>query len=55
VKPLPLRPRRGATTLQGHPQAIFRRALNRGNLLVAEATVKELPWISLADALDLRC
>jgi cephalosporin hydroxylase len=30
VKPLPLRARRGATTSQGHPQAIFGRALNHG-------------------------
>ena len=32
------RPRRGeGSTSQGHPRTIFRRALERGNLLVAEA------------------
>jgi hypothetical protein len=50
----PLRPRRGgASTSQGHPLAIFRRAIERGNLLVAEATANELPPLNLTDALDL--
>jgi hypothetical protein len=31
----------------------LRRALERGNLLVAEATAKELPRVSLTDALEL--
>ena len=43
----------GTTTSQGHPYTVFRRALERGDLLVAEATAKELPRISLADALEL--
>jgi hypothetical protein len=39
-------------TSQGHPYTIFRRALGRGNLMGAEATVKELPLgLGLADAL----
>jgi hypothetical protein len=33
--------------------AIFRRALQRGNLTVAEAVSKELPPLDLADALEL--
>jgi hypothetical protein len=32
---------------------VFRRALERGNLLVAEATAKEIGRISLAEALEL--
>jgi hypothetical protein len=35
------------------PYTIFRRALGRGNLMGAEATAKELPWLGLADALEL--
>jgi hypothetical protein len=46
--------RRGASsTSQGHPYTIFRRALERGNLMAAEATAKELPRLGLADALEL--
>jgi hypothetical protein len=40
-------------TSQGHPSVIFRRALERGNLPLAEATARELRQISLADALEL--
>src|SRR5690348_5684292 len=37
----PSRPRRGAaSTSQGHPYTIFRRALERGNLLVAVVTAR---------------
>jgi len=37
-------PRRGTEpiTAQGHPRAIFRRALERGNLLVAETTLRAI-------------
>jgi hypothetical protein len=35
------------------PHTIFRRALERGNLPAAEAATRELPRVSLADALDL--
>jgi hypothetical protein len=42
-----------ASTSQGHPYTIFRRALERGNLPVAEATAKDLPPLSLEDALEL--
>lgn len=48
------RPRRGgASTSQGRPYGIFKKALQRGNLLAAEAAAKELPTISLGDALEL--
>jgi hypothetical protein len=40
-------------TSQGRPYSIFRRVLERGNLLVAEATAKELPPLNLTDALEL--
>jgi len=49
-----LGPRGGGTsTSQGRPYSIFRRALQHGNLLVAEATAKELPPLNLTDALEL--
>jgi hypothetical protein len=40
-------------TSQGHPYTVFGRALEHGKLLVAEATAKELPPLSLTDALEL--
>jgi hypothetical protein len=40
-------------TSQGHPRTVFHRALEHGNLLVAEATAKEVGRISLAEALEL--
>jgi hypothetical protein len=51
----PFRPRRGVVSLtsQGHPRTIFRRALQHGNLLVAEATAREVGLVSLAEALEL--
>jgi hypothetical protein len=50
----PSRPRGGgASTSQGHPYAIFRRALERGNLPAAEAAAREIPRVSLDDALEL--
>ena len=42
-------------TAQGHPRAIFRRAIERRNLLIAEATARELGALDLAEALDLVC
>jgi len=40
----PSRPREGgASTSQGHPRTIFRRALERGNLVLAEVTAREIP------------
>jgi hypothetical protein len=40
-------------TSQGHPRAIFRRALQHRNLLVAETTARELGRLDLSEALDL--
>jgi hypothetical protein len=40
-------------TAEGHPRAIFNRAIERGNLAVAEVTVREIGRISLAEALEL--
>jgi hypothetical protein len=40
-------------TAQGHPRTIFRRAIEHGNLTVAEATVREIGVVSLAEALAL--
>jgi hypothetical protein len=40
-------------TAQGHPQAIFQRAIARGSLLIAEATARELGRITLEDSLAL--
>jgi hypothetical protein len=39
-------------TAQGHPRAIFRRAVERGNVVVAEATAREI-GLSLEEALQL--
>ena len=41
-------------TAQGHPRAIFERAIERGNLLVAETTLRaEIPKPTLTDLLEL--
>ncbi len=40
-------------TAQGHPRAIFNRAIERGNLLVAETTLRELGRPSLVELLEL--
>jgi hypothetical protein len=48
------RPRGGAaSTSQGHARTVFRRALQHDNLVVAEATAKEIGRISLVEALEL--
>jgi hypothetical protein len=39
-------------TARGHPRTIFRRAIERGNVLVAEATAREI-GLSLEEALQL--
>jgi len=50
----PLRPRRGAaSTSQGRPHSIFKRALQRRNVVAALAAARELPQLSLDDALEL--
>jgi hypothetical protein len=43
----------GASTSQGHPRTVFRRALTHGNLIVAEASARELGRLSLDEALEL--
>jgi hypothetical protein len=41
-------------TAQGHPRTIFQRAIERGNLTVAEVTLRtEIPRPTLVDLLDL--
>jgi hypothetical protein len=40
-------------TAQGHPRRIFATAIERGNVVVAEATARELGRISLEEALAL--
>jgi hypothetical protein len=40
-------------TAQGHPRATFHRAIERGNLLIAETTARELGKITLVEALEL--
>jgi hypothetical protein len=42
-----------ASTSQGHPHTIFRPTLEHKNLLVAEATAKEIGRVSLEEALEL--
>jgi len=40
-------------TAQGHPRATFQRAVERGNLLVAETVLRELGRPTLIELLDL--
>jgi hypothetical protein len=40
-------------TAQGHPRAIFKRAIERGNLVVAEASAREAARLTLEEALSL--
>jgi len=40
-------------TAQGHPRAIFRRAIKHGNMLLAEGMARELGRVTLAEALEL--
>ena len=40
-------------TAQGHPRAIFKRAIERGNYLVAVTTAREVGRLDLGDALEL--
>jgi hypothetical protein len=40
-------------TAQGHPRAIFKRAIEHGNVTVAEMTARELGRITLTDSLAL--
>jgi hypothetical protein len=49
----PSSPTGRAVTAQGHPRAIFKRAVKRGNIVLAEATARELGKLSLEEALGL--
>lgn len=40
-------------TAQGHPRSIFHRAIERGSLVLAEQTARELEHIWLSEALEL--
>ena len=40
-------------TAQGHPRALYGRAIERGNLLVAETLLRELGRPTLRELLDL--
>ncbi len=40
-------------TAQGHSRSIFKRAVENGNLLVAEMTARELGRLTLGEALRL--
>jgi hypothetical protein len=42
-----------AVTAQGHPRAIFSRAIERGNLTLAEQVAREVPNLTLEEALRL--
>ena len=42
-------------TAQGHPRAIYKRAIERGNLLVAEMAAREVGSLTLVEALELVC
>src|SRR5919198_835688 len=48
-----LRPRRGATRPRRATRTVFRRALEHENLLVAEATAREIGHVCLFEALEL--
>ena len=37
-------------TAQGHPRAIFTRAIERGNLALAEQVAREVPNLTLEEA-----
>jgi hypothetical protein len=40
-------------TAQGHPRATFNRAIERGNLLVAETVLREIGRVTLVETLHL--
>ncbi len=50
-----VRPQHGGLLLgdHGHPHAIFQRAIERGNLVAAEAAAREMGSLTLVDALEL--
>src|SRR5689334_11320097 len=50
---MPSGPTGRAVTAQGHPRTIFKRAVERGNHVLAEATAREMGNVSLDEALLL--
>src|SRR5258705_11471826 len=46
-------PGRRTLTAEGHPRAVFRRAIDRGNLIVAETVAREMGKLTLGEALEL--
>jgi hypothetical protein len=46
-------PEGGTSGAAGHPYASFQRALKRRNVLMAVAAARDLPQLSLVDALEL--
>jgi len=51
--PLPLGPGKAPSDRPRAPRTIFRRALQRGNLMVAETMVREIGVVSLSEPLEL--
>ena len=49
----PSGPGKAGLTAQGHPRATFQRAIERGNLLIAETVLREIGRVSLVEALQL--
>jgi hypothetical protein len=50
---LPSGPNGTAVTAQGHPRAIFSGVIENGNLVIAEATAREVKNLTLEEALRL--
>jgi hypothetical protein len=50
---LPFGPPEGVVTAQGDPRRIFKTAIERGKVVMAEATARELGRLSLEEALEL--
>jgi hypothetical protein len=46
-------PERSSTTAQGDPRTIFKRAIEKGSRVIAEATAKEIGELTVAEALEL--
>jgi hypothetical protein len=42
-----------ASTSQGHPRTIFRRAIEHNNLVLADVTAREIGRVTIAEALEL--
>jgi hypothetical protein len=47
--------RKGLLTAQGHPRAIYKRAIERGSVVIAEMAACEVGNLTLAEALELVC